>query len=293
LPTSSSPSSARPSRRCRTEAKKEDLTQDYPQEPFLAFAKRFALSVIGAQALDKSSAETDEIEKELAEALGQVDQDDMLDRLLQGIDEDEVAVDAREIKHLFNGDEKKARLFIDRICSLGGLAKVDPPPSSVKELDRFDKMIENVETIVDALEEQMTNMDPRLLSMLYPADYIWVDETDPEPETDPAATEEDGDTDGGSKPLQKKLTKQEKRASAVMKVHDSAPKRKGPRPANSVFPVPPEKGELTRVCHQMAGAMRMQDNKAVQRSIDDLEDMGLPRGQAIDEFWTRPVVNHM
>ena len=43
---------------------------------------------------------------------------------MKGIDQDEVAVDAREIKHLFDGDEKKARLFIDRICSLGNLAHV-------------------------------------------------------------------------------------------------------------------------------------------------------------------------
>ena len=106
------------------EAKKDALTSDYPKEGFFAFLKRFGLTLIGAQALDKSSAETDEIEKELAEALGQIDQEEMLERLVQGIDEDEVAVDAREIKHLFDGDEKKARLFIDRICSLGNLAHV-------------------------------------------------------------------------------------------------------------------------------------------------------------------------
>merc|ERR1711924_548791 len=85
----------------------------------------------------------------------------------------------------------------------------------------------------------------------------------------------------------KKMTKQERRASAVQKVNDAAPKRKGPRPANSVFPAPPEKGELTKVCHQLAKAMRSQDMKSEVRAIDGLEDMGLPRGQAIDDFWTR------
>ena len=112
---------------------------------------------------------------------------------MKGIDQDEVAVDAREIKHLFDGDEKEARLFIDRICSLGSLAHVDPPPSSVKELDRFDEMIGNAEQIVVALEEQMTSMDPRLLSILYPQDYIWVDEKPEEAEPEGDAKDEKDD----------------------------------------------------------------------------------------------------
>ena len=89
-------------------------------------------------------------------------------------------------------------------------------------------------------------------------------------------------------------TAKQRRQSLVRKVDgNSTVKRKGPRAANSVFPVPPERGELTKVSNQMALAMRVQDNKTNVRLIDDLEDMGLPRGQAIDDFWTRPLVQHM
>ena len=176
----------------------------------------------------------------------------------------------------------------------------------MKELDRFDEMIGNAEQIVVALEEQMTSMDPRLLSILYPQDYIWVDEEpkEAEPEVD-AKDEKDDDVpwkdelraaEVPSPDATKKARKtaKEKRQSLVKKVDgNQTSRRKGPRAPNSVFPDPPERGELTKVSNQMALAMRVQDNKTNVRIIDDLEDMGLPRGQAIDDFWTRPLVQHM
>merc|ERR550514_1024302 len=65
---------------------------------------------------------------ELKETLAEVDVDKLWDRLLRGVSEKETAVDSIELKHLFNGSEKAARLFIDRVCHLGELERVGEDP---------------------------------------------------------------------------------------------------------------------------------------------------------------------
>lgn len=74
-----------------------------------------------------------EASRELEELLVGVDLQLLWQRLLEAAEGDVAAVDAEELRHLFGGSQKEARMFISRACAAGGLPRVAPPRAVTTE----------------------------------------------------------------------------------------------------------------------------------------------------------------
>lgn len=209
------------------EAKKAERTREYPAESFTAYVRRLVVQAVGGAALDSSVEQAAERVAELREALSQVDGEAMIDRLGKGIDEDEVAVDATEIANLFGVSEREARLFIDRVCSLGQLAPVVPEPTVLNEIRATARQVQNVSALLEELECEAVETFPLLNPLLYPDKYEW-EESESE---DPASPRSPASP----------------RGLALRK----APRR---RPPTALFAAPPLPGELRHAARKLREA---------------------------------------
>jgi len=85
------------------------------------------LGLVWRGSKDKAARRARENITELVETLEPVDLEALWARLEQGVVENEVAVDAEELAFLFNGSAQKARVFINRVCNLANLQRVEVP----------------------------------------------------------------------------------------------------------------------------------------------------------------------
>jgi len=104
---------------------------------------------------DKADGEKRDKLAEMQECLNEVDMEELWARLLQGAAEDELAVDSSELAYLFHGNSKAARSWINRVCVLADIPKVQVPDlrsslDIISELkESFDKLASNVSSLSD------------------------------------------------------------------------------------------------------------------------------------------------
>lgn len=106
---------------------------------------------------DKEAMEAQENHRELKEALAEVDIEKLWSRVMQGVLDDEVALDAAELKFLFGRGtgktaEKAARHFINRVCNLAQLGRVENPVvrTNKDEIASLERKVERMESHIDS-----------------------------------------------------------------------------------------------------------------------------------------------
>jgi len=116
----------------------------------------------------KADREVLDNQNELMETLREVDLEKLWKRLMEGVLEKEAAIDAAEMRFLFDDNQRKARHFINRICNLATLARVevpDAPPRTVLQ------EIEEVESAIDGLDSEITGVRSDLKGAFKPLQY--------------------------------------------------------------------------------------------------------------------------
>lgn len=101
---------------------------------------------------DKAAQEARENLAELGETLCEVDLEALWARLLQGVLDNEAAVDAVELGFLFGGSQKKARHFVNRVCNLAGLRRVEVPDETPTL-----ELIDDTEVAIARLAVEVSN----------------------------------------------------------------------------------------------------------------------------------------
>jgi len=146
------------------------------------------LGLLGGGGNDKVSKEFKDNVAELTESLFEVDLEALWARLLEGISDDEVAVDAAELKFLFGGSQRKARLFINRVCNLAQLPRVEAshkPPTTEAILKDFETSAQALEGEIGRCCKDFEARYPALTPFLHPK------------EVSAEAQEAEGDADEG------------------------------------------------------------------------------------------------
>jgi len=115
---------------------------------------------------------------ELKSMINEVDTEKLWTRLMEGVKDGETALDSAELAFLFNGSEKDARLFIDRVCTIGGLKRVEIEEevttidSIVSVENRMSRLDEHIGGLVDIFETSY----PEILPHMYPDLYTEVND---------------------------------------------------------------------------------------------------------------------
>lgn len=129
---------------------------------------------------DKKPSEDSETPQELHERslelksmVNEIDTEKLWSRLMEGVKNGEVALDSSELAFLFNGSEKDARLFIDRICTIGGLRRVDQidQVTTLDTIHNVENQINGLDDHVGGIAEILEQSYPELLPHLYPELY--------------------------------------------------------------------------------------------------------------------------
>jgi len=99
---------------------------------------------------NKAAKEEQDNISELVESLSEVDLGVLSERLVEAAMDNQPTVDAMEIKDCFGGSQRKARLFINRVCNLAHLA----PVPVFKEQTTLEAVTE-LQSVVDRLEVEV------------------------------------------------------------------------------------------------------------------------------------------
>jgi len=99
---------------------------------------------------NKAAKEEQENIAELVESLSEVDLGVLSDRLVEAAMENQLTIDAIALKDCFGGSQRKARLFINRVCTLANLA----PANIVDRLTTLEAANE-LQSVVDRLEAEV------------------------------------------------------------------------------------------------------------------------------------------
>lgn len=201
---------------------------------------------------------------ELRETLGLIDLEDLWARLLEGVLQKETALDATELSFLFRGNEKAARDFINRICSVGKLPDVLPPTEQT-------------------FQEAMTGLEGTMGSVGLEISDIQADLEHRFKEIRPLLRLEQS-AKGGKKQAQKQ-------AQDALTILKKAPAKKAEVPGeksrapNTVFEKPPKRGELSGAAIALH-ARRQQARRADGHNVDTTDLVAVPP----DEINCRPDV---
>lgn len=213
---------------------------------------------------------------ELKECLREVDLDKLWDRLVQGLEADEEAVDSQELMHLFGGSEKDSRLFIDRVCNLAKMERVH-----VKEKHGTEVALKHLTDTIYSLEQEfhgcqdiLEDSYDALLPALYPEDYQEEDAKYEIPDITVttglaalATREDEEETDLMRGAIVAVGSDGRRKVSGMSpyarkKVLKSAMTR---RPPNSVFNQPPKPGELRTAAAVLS--MKKKQSRQVQTFV--------------------------
>jgi len=106
----------------------------------------------------------------LTEALFEVDLEALWARLQQGVTESEVAVDAAELKFLFGGSQRKARLFINRVCNLAQLPRVEvsEAKTTLQVISELGASVEHLGDEIDNCRQDLEARYPKIRPLLQP-----------------------------------------------------------------------------------------------------------------------------
>jgi hypothetical protein len=165
----------------RLRAQEEEAAVHTRMESLLLFLLHECCPIPAGKGSDKKAPGDDsetpqelhERSLELKSMINEVDTEKLWARLMEGVKDGETALDSRELAFLFNGSEKDARLFIDRLCTIGTLRRV----AIEEEVTTLDT-IQNVENQIGGLEDHIGGIAdifehayPELLPHLYPELY--------------------------------------------------------------------------------------------------------------------------
>jgi hypothetical protein len=247
----------------------------------------------------QANAESHERILELKETLDQVDLEKLWERLLQGVNEEEVAVDSAELCHLFD-TEKDARLFIDRIAYLAELAGVEKieEDGTKQEIDKMQEKVDSLDDLVNSCQGILENAYPALLPHLYPHMYEEVDANEPqaalvdmslsdmlaqqegkEPKEDGEANGEENETEATARPNAEIRTK----GKRFRKVQNPR------RPANDLFKQPPRAGDLrsASTALELKKKQTQKLNTFIGTDSGGKMNLGSLGSAAVDQFLSR------
>lgn len=108
----------------------------------------------------KDAYEVIENHMELKETLQEVDLEELLERAIQGLKDNEFALDAAELTFLFGGGEtaeKNARHFINRLCNLVKLHRSarEAQPDLEGEIEGLEEKVEDIVTHIHASRKSL------------------------------------------------------------------------------------------------------------------------------------------
>merc|ERR1712232_1394710 len=146
----------------------------FPSQFHFLLQEYFPSLLNGSDKAAVRAQETHENLIELKETVKQVRLEDLWARLLEGVPNDEVALDAGELEFLFSGDTKervkKARHFINRICNLAEMEPVEVPyeRTTLGEISTLRDSVRRVGQQIGGCQTELEQKFEVLTPLLHP-----------------------------------------------------------------------------------------------------------------------------